>query len=137
MAASAEQIARLRRLTNEPTATTYSDTTLAAAIERYPLVDALGYSPTRADGTANAYWTTTYDLNAAAADIWDEKAAALAGEIDATLDNNVAFKCSQLFEHAVGRAQHFRARRSARAILARPEPTARDTRDWVVNADCD
>lgn len=128
MAASAEQVARLRRMVNEPTSTTYTDSTLEDTIERYPLVDELGRSPTRPNGLTppaletNPYWTATYDLNAAAADIWDEKAAALEAEIDATLDNNVRFSCSQRFDHAVKRAKHYRARRSLRAVLARPEP---------------
>lgn len=143
MAASAEQIARLRRMVNEPTSTVYTDSTLASTIERYPLVDALGRSPTRPNGLtppgleANPYWTATYDLNAAAADLWDEKAAALEAEIDATLDNGVSFSCSQRFKHAVQRAKHYRARRSLRAVEARPEPSPANAPDWVVNAGCD
>ncbi len=45
MTATAEQIARLRRMTGEPTTTVYSDAALAAIIALYPLEDARGEGP--------------------------------------------------------------------------------------------
>ncbi len=42
MAASAEQIARLRRMVAEPTTATYTDDDLAAYIAAHPLMDANG-----------------------------------------------------------------------------------------------
>ena len=65
MSATAEQVARLRRLcalaADDPA---WTDEVLAEIIERYPLVDVH-------DGT------TRYDMPAAIAEVWSAKAAAL------------------------------------------------------------
>ena len=45
MSATAEQIARLRRMVDEGSDQNYTDDDLATYIERYPLVDALGNDP--------------------------------------------------------------------------------------------
>jgi hypothetical protein len=45
MAATAAQIAEVRRMVNEPTTSTYSDVLITAIIERYPLLDELGSDP--------------------------------------------------------------------------------------------
>jgi hypothetical protein len=127
MAASAAQIARVRRMANEPTTTTYSDDDLAEAIERYPLVDALGRPPYRTSQTtppeleANPYWTATYDLSAAASDIWEEKAAVASQDFDFQSAHD-RFEQSQVYEQAMKQARHFRARRSWKTVSQRPEP---------------
>ena len=85
MTATAAQVTLMRRMIAEPTVTTYSDSDIRGYIERYPLMDGLGNVPYVESETTpgtleiNADWIATYDLNAAAADIWAEKAAALAG----------------------------------------------------------
>ena len=71
MSASDEDIARLRRMTNEPTQSPYSDALMAAYLEAWPLTDSNGLNP----DTGGSSWTEAYDLHAAAADIWEEKAA--------------------------------------------------------------
>lgn len=116
----------------EPTdARGWTNSRLAAYIERYPLTDALGRSPTRPNSAtppeleANPHWAATYDLNAAAADIWDEKASSLAENFDVG-----DYSRSQAYDHAVRRAKHFRARRSPRLIEQRPYPYP--TRDSVI-----
>lgn len=93
MAVSADQIAQVRRMTAEPTTTTYSDASITAYINARRVPDPRGllwytwdYStepPTQDD---NADWIPTYDLNGAAADIWDEKAAAVACDYDTNAD---------------------------------------------------
>lgn len=88
MAATAAQIAELRRMVNEPTSDTYDDATLTIYIERYPLIDADGNEPTEDD------WTATYNLYAAAADICMEKAATAAAKFDFAADG-AQFNLSQ------------------------------------------
>ena len=123
MAATTAQVYQLRRLAAEPTdARGYTNTRLAAVIEGYPLPDAAGRRPTDAD------WSPTYDVNQAAADVWDEKASSLAENYDTAGANR-----SQAYEHAVRRAKHFRARRSP--ALIEPTPYPYPTRQsWVGNA---
>lgn len=103
--ATALQIAELRRKVVEPTTTTYTDGVLATYIDRYPVVDG----------------DDAFDLNAAAADIWDEKAAALASYHDFTADG-ATLHTSQRFTQAQSMARFYRARRSVKTITARPEP---------------
>ena len=124
---TAAQIAQIRRMVNEPTDTTYSDVALITTIEKYPLVDIMGQPPyirsTTAPFTliANTWWDPNYDLNAAAADIWDEKAGALAASFDFSADSST-FNRSQAYEHATQRARLYRSRRSLTTTTMRPEP---------------
>lgn len=104
MSATPTQIARLRRMIAEPTTAIYSDADLAALIEEYPLLDGNGY-----------------DLNAAAAAVWDEKAAALAERYDVSADG-ATHALSQKHAHAQAQARHYRARRRPGTIRLRPEP---------------
>lgn len=115
-------------MVGEPTDTRgWTNARIQAYIEKYPVPDALGRSPTRPNYATppvmeeNPYWTDTYDLNAAAADIWDEKASSLAENFDISGDG-AAYNRSQAFDHAVKRAKHFRARRSVRLIEQVPYP---------------
>ena len=95
MAASASDVARLRRLIAEPTTDNYSDADLEDAIERYPIDDIDGNEPTDSD------WVASYDIYIAASSVWVEKAAALAaaGTYDFTADD-ATFKRSQMIDHA-------------------------------------
>jgi endonuclease/exonuclease/phosphatase family metal-dependent hydrolase len=105
VAVTAAQVARLRRLTAEPDGSNgYDDPTLTEIIERYPLVDVDGY-----------------DLNAAAADVWAEKAAVLAGDFDFSADGG-QYSRSQAHQQAMQMSRYYRARRSPRTITARMEP---------------
>ena len=133
MAATAEQIARLRRMVAESTATTYTDAILGQAIERHPLLDDLGREPYELDLddelTINADWTPTYDLNAAAADVWDEKAAALTAEFDFSAGGQT-FNRSQAYAHAEQMARRFRSRRAMRTVRAWPAPRPAEEDVW-------
>ena len=99
------QIAMLRRLTAEPTAEMFSDADLAAALERRPLDDGRG-------GCAGG----GFDLYAAAADLWEQKAAVLAQDYDFAADG-ADYQRSQAHEHALNMARLFRARREPRSIF--------------------
>lgn len=118
MPATTAQITQLRRMIAEPTEDTYSDTLLSAAIEEHALVDERGQLPTLWDTTTtppsttvNPYWVPTYDLAATAADIWLEKAAALANRIDLLADGS-RYSSSQLYEHAQRQARFYASRRA-------------------------
>lgn len=127
MTASAAQIARVRRMANELTDATYSDGDILTFIETYPLVDARGENPTiestSIPGTLieNPDWTATYDLNAAAADIWAEKAGVLAQDYDYSADGG-QYTRSQAYKQAMDQARYYRSRRSPKTITSRSEP---------------
>jgi len=140
MAATAEQIARLRRMTSTVGSSQYSDTDLAGYIERYPLLDERGEEPYYWDESTQPPtnveepdWIPTYDLNSAAADVWDEIAAGLSGDFDFKVDGG-DYARSQTFEHAMGRARYYRSRRAAGTIKLVQWPPESNELGWVVNA---
>ena len=122
MTVSAYQLAELRRMVNEPSVTTYSDALLTLIVESYPMIDELGTNPyyyqkvgstpVRVDNTD---WIPTYDLNAAAAQIWREKASTVAGRFDFTADGGT-YTQSQEYVHADAMSRFFLARSSSRTI---------------------
>lgn len=122
MPATDGMIARLRRMVNEPSTAVYSDDTLAEMIERFPLTDAFGYEPD------DDNWTETYDLNAAAADIWDEKAASLAHLYDFKADGG-DYSRSQAQENAMKQARVYRSRRSFRGVTLQSAPKPDEEED--------
>lgn len=121
-------------MTGEPDSTTYADADIQAYIEAHPLEDARGEGPWVESETTpgtleeNPDWTATYDLNAAAADIWEEKAAVLAGDYDYQADGG-SYSRSQAYDQAMRQARHFRSRRSIKTIALRPEPLAQGTEE--------
>lgn len=131
MAATADQIAQLRRMCAlSRTDTTYSSAVLAGYIERYPLTDKRGEEPFTWDTSttpphqdANITWIASYDLNAAAADVWDEIASAAAANFDFATDGQ-SFNRSQAYQQATNRARHYRARRQVTSITLVPAPHA-------------
>lgn len=139
MSATAAQIAQLRRMVAEPTTATYDDTTLAGYIEAYPLLDERGEEPYIWDTSSsppeqddNEDWIPTYDLHAAAADIWDEKAAALATAFDATADG-ASLRLSQKYEQAMARVRYHRSRRSPKSGTLVKWPKERADMSWIGN----
>ncbi len=125
MSVSAEMITQLRRMVAEPATTTYSDADLAGYIELYPLrsldqydAEAIAYDP------CDLGWTPTYDLHRAAADIWHEKAAALAANYNLTADGATLSR-SEAYEHAMAQARSHLARRRLGAITQYPVPEAK------------
>jgi len=122
--ASAADIQNLRRMTGV-TVSEYADDVLAAIIDRYPLPDANGLFPEEAG------WTPRYDLNAAAADVWEERAAVLASQYDFNADG-ASFQRSQQYENYMKQARHFRSRSAITSVrlvsYPRPEDDDADER---------
>lgn len=106
MAASETDIRRLRRMVAELDDTTYNDDDIARYLEAWPLVDSRGRNSD--DGN----WTEAYDLHAAAAEIWDEKAASVADKHDFSADG-ANIQSSQLYEHCLKQSKHHRALQKA------------------------
>jgi hypothetical protein len=128
MTATAAQIQQLRRMINEPTAATYSDDELQATIERYPALDERGEQPydwfvntTPPTKRVNPDWLATYDLNAAAADLWSEKAAVLSQDYDFQADGG-SYTRSQAYEQAMKQSRYFGARRKPTTVTLYPAP---------------
>ena len=141
MTATAAQVAQLRRMVNETTATTYSDADLATMIEAYPCLDARGEEPGPWDTSttpptwdANESWIPTYDLSAAAAAIWEEKAAILAQDFDFNADGG-DYTRSQTYEQAMKQARYHRSRRRPGTITLKmhPKPEGGSDSGWVMN----
>jgi hypothetical protein len=106
MTASADDILDLRRMVNEPTQSPYTDIILARYIGKYPTVDDYG----RESGDSG--WTAGYDLNAAASDIWSEKASLVQMYYDFQADG-ARYSQSQLYEMAMDKSRYHAARRKA------------------------
>ena len=121
MAATAAMAEKLRRMVDEPTETTWDDDAIDDYIETYPLIDALGTDPQDVDFTTTPptisekdEWIPTYDLHAAAADIWEEKAAAIADEFDFDADGG-GFSRSKKYDQYQSKARSHASKRSAKS----------------------
>ena len=121
-------IQRLRRMIAEPTSNVYTDDDLESYIESYPVMDANGIDPTYLDfsttpptATERDDWIPTYDLNAAAAEIWEEKAAALQDKYDFAADGG-SYHRSQAYEQACSMAGKYRSRSVAKTPFTRKWP---------------
>lgn len=113
-------VARLRRMVAEPTTAVYSNEALLDEyIKQYPVPDASKNKPTEAD------WVPTYDLHAAAADIWEEKAAAIAHRFSYAADGG-NYQEDQRYQHCLSQAKHHMARRRAqnRRLTKKVGPSA-------------
>lgn len=128
MGATAAMIAEIRRMVDEPGITVYTDALITGFIERYPLMDALGTNPLEVDSSTEPptlsekdNWIPTYDLHAAAAIIWEEKAAAVAENFDFQADGG-NYTRSQKYEQYMSKARWHTSRRSAKTIRMFVEP---------------
>lgn len=125
MAATAAQVAQLRRMIAEPTTATYTDDDLEGTIEAYPLVDENGEAPRIPSTTLpgemedNEDWTATYDLHAAAAAIWEEKAAGQSAKYDFSADGG-SYQRSQMMQQCLQMARYYASRRSPKTIILVP-----------------
>ena len=127
-------LARLRRMTAEPAdSSSYTDLDLCGYLARHALPDFLHFDPYELDiwsnivtdgtgaGILNPLWTPTYDLNAAAAEVWDEKASALMGSYDVNADGAQLTR-SQLYDQAKKEARHYASMAAPRTILIATDP---------------
>lgn len=143
MSATAAQIGQMRRMCAMAAGdTTYTDAVLTAYIEAYPLMDPNGlvwfiwdYTTYPPHQDANDDWVATYDLNAAAADVLDEKAAGLMASFDFSADG-ASMNLSQKYQQTQALARHYRARRSAKTIqqIIKPRPEDEEL-DWPYERD--
>lgn len=129
---AAADIVQLRRYIAEPGTATYSDADLITVIAKYPLADVAGEWPLLTSGSANTSWTPTYDLASAAADVWDEKAAAFVGNFNFTADG-ATFNKVQVTENYERQARKWRSRRAlgTHTLTTYPAPTLQDV--WIGN----
>jgi len=112
-------------MTAETGETSYQDDELKAIIERYPLLDFAGNEPYILNEyglkSDNVDWSPTYDLNAAAADVWNEKAGAIADQFDFTAGGQ-SFSRSQAYKAFSERARYYASRRALSTIKLLPGP---------------
>lgn len=135
MAATAAQIERLRRMCGLTSSdVTYTDAALAGYIERHPLPDEWGELPYYQDNSTtpptqetNENWASSYDLAAAAADVWDEKAAGYATQYDVTTDGATR-NLSQQYAQAQKQARYWRSRRAM--VSVRVSTVPREEREY-------
>lgn len=121
------EIRRVRRLSGESEGSVFSDLDFQEALERYPLTDSSGVDPSEAD------WLGRWDVFAAAADIWDEKSAALSGDFDFSADG-ASYSRSQAYQNAVSQAKSMRARASAKSVTIKIDPPIETFETWIANS---
>lgn len=141
MSATADHVAKLRRMVDETTAETYSDDELSVYIEAHPLLDERGETPYVWDSSTqpptqddNEDWIPTYDLHAAAADVWEEKAAKAAQDYDFKADGG-SYNRSQVYEQFMKQARWHRSRQSLTTtpLVKWPVELGGKRISWVIN----
>lgn len=139
MSVSAAMIARVRLLVNEPTnAGNYTDALITAHISRYPCLDERGEKPYTFDTAeppaqvANANWIPTYDLYAASADIWAQKAAGVAEQFEFGSDDQ-SFKRNQIHEQYMKQMRMCLSRRRPTTMTQLPKERVNEETYWIVN----
>ena len=98
-------------------------------MELWPLPDADGLEP---DATL---WAGAWDINQAAADVWEEKAATLAANFDFAADGG-DYKRSQAHAQMTAMARSFRSKRQTGSLIlqAYPKPLGAVRVDsWIGN----
>lgn len=126
MTATAAQIGKLRRMIAEPTHSTYVDADLKGYIESYPLADSDGNEP------GSDEWTARYDLNAAASDLWAEKAAVVAQDYSFSADGGSHTR-NQVYEQYMKQSRFYGSRRAMGSVKVHVEPKPIAALTWVGN----
>ena len=128
MAATAAMAERLRRMVDEPTEDTWDNDAIDDYIERYPLIDVLGTDPQEVDFSTTPptisekdEWIPIYDLHAAAADIWEEKASTIAENYNFSADGG-SFSRSKKYDQYMSKARFHLSKRSAKTVKIYVEP---------------
>lgn len=135
---TAAMIAQVRRMTDETTTATYGDDLITTYIASYPLIDGRGEQPFSWDTSEeppveedNDDWIPSFCLHSAAGDIWEEKAAALSGNFDFSVDGG-NFSVRQKHENCLVQARRHRSRRAAKTINLIRETRALSSA-WIGN----
>lgn len=110
----------------EPTTDTYSDTDLEDWIEAFPVADDDGLEP---DDTS---WTATYDLHAAASELWAEKGAAVAADFSFSADGG-SYSRDQVYSQYMKQARYHASRRRAGTAKIYSTAGGVDTEAWIGN----
>jgi hypothetical protein len=140
MSVSAFDLARLRRMVDEPTTTPYTDVILTAYIELSPLMDERGVEPFWWDTSvdppvqvATVGWIPTWDLHNAASMVWEEKASVVAELFDfPAREGN--FQHSRQYVAFKEKARYYGARKAARSAHLIASPSFRRRGDsWIAN----
>jgi uncharacterized protein with WD repeat len=133
MTVTADMITKFRRMINEPTAINYSDDELETYIESWAVDDEfdnkaliLDYSTTPYSYITNTSWVPTYDLNAAAAEIWEEKAADIQDEFDFSAEGG-NYTRSQKYQQAINMASRYKSHSKAKSVLMHKYPKEHNT----------
>lgn len=129
---AAADIARLRLFVAESGTATWTDSALGSVIARYPLPDITGEWPYLTSGSANTDWTGTYDLAAAASEVWETKSATVAGQFDFTADG-ATFHKSQVVEQYERQARKWNSRRAPGNHTMLVYPTQPVEQLWIAN----
>lgn len=141
MTATATQIAQVKRMADVVESSVYSNDLVQEYIERYPLLDERGEVPYTWDSSTepptqddNDNWIPTYDLNAAAADIWGEKAGGKVDDFTFSADG-ASYTLSDVIKHYQARERYYRSRRAKRTSRLHmfPEPAALTDESYVGN----
>lgn len=132
-------IARVRLLVNEPTNEgNYTDALIAAHIERYPCIDERGEKPYTFTAATppvqypNESWMPTYDLYAASADIWAQKAAGVAEQFEFASDDQ-KFARQQIHQQYLKEARFCLSRRRPTTLTQFPKERINEDVLWIVN----
>lgn len=133
MSATATMLATVRRYVAEADDSNgYSDEILNGIIEEYPLLDERGEVPYTFDTStqpptqdANEDWIQTYDLHAAAAQVWEEKASNIAHQFTFSADGGQYVR-SEAHKQMMGMARYHRSRRAPQnqRLVMWPKPRA-------------
>lgn len=115
-------------MTGEVGSPTYTDVMLTDYIERYPLTDVYGVVPPETEDGDIGAWIPTYDLHAAAADLWQEKATAVIDQFDFSADGG-SYSRAQRYNAYMQRVAFHLSRRSIRNIGLSASPSPSDLRD--------
>lgn len=138
MSVSAADIASVRRMVAELDATIYTNNDISMIIEKYPCLDERGEEPYYFEGAIptrveNEDWIPTYDLNRAAAEIWEQKAALLAGKFDFSADGG-NYSRSQAYQQALGMSRYYLGRAKLTTIKQIKSPEETDvSSSWIGN----
>jgi len=127
---TSDMIARLRRMTAEPlTSDTYTQGDLQEVIARYPVLDSNGTEPD------DYGWLGAWDINQAAADVWEEKASLVAMDFDFAADGG-DYKRSQMHAQMLTMARRYRSMRQTGALELKAYPKPRGAvrlTGWIGN----
>jgi len=114
----------------EPTETTYTDEVLTTIIESFPMMDERGVAPYYYDVTTNpptqvavVGWYPTWDKNAAAAAVWEEKAAAVAQDFDYPTYQGGTYQQSRVYQSYLRQARYYAAKRQIKTGKGIPSPS--------------